>query len=53
VSSGLSVVLEKIQGCKCNRRSGRWNRQQSRASQRLAPIRGGEEEEHHRYQRHD
>jgi hypothetical protein len=47
----LSVVLEDIQGCKRNSRSGGWNRQQ--ASERLVPIRTGEEDEQHRYQGHD
>ena len=49
----LSIVLEDIQGGKCNSRSGGWNRQQSRASERLPSIRAGEEDEQHRYQGHD
>ena len=49
----LAIVLEDIQGGKCNSRSGGWNRQQSRASESLPSIRAGEEDEQHRYQGHD
>jgi hypothetical protein len=49
-----SVLLEVIQCSKRENQGGNWNCQRScRASQRLPPIRSGEKNYDHRYQRHN
>jgi len=49
----LPEVFKIIQGSKHENEDGRWQRQASHSSERLLPIRCGEENQSQRYERHD